>query len=606
MLQVKNLSKEFAARVLFQNLSFTVGPNEKVGLVGRNGAGKSTLLKMIHGQVLLDQGEVQIPKDYRVGYLEQFIHFTKETLIEECMQVLKKEEREQTYRAERILSGLGFSPENFNQNPMSFSGGMQLRINLCKCLLGEPDLLLLDEPTNYLDIQGIRWLKNFLKRYTGSVLLITHDRSFMDDVVTHVLGLHRGRIYKVKGNSKKYYHYIEEQDTIHENTRLNQEKKRKETLEFVDKFRAKARQASLAQSRLKMLDKMEEIAVLPRIPLMKFRFNQKDFNAKNMITVKDLTFGYEDEPLFQSLNFSVDKRDRVAIMGGNGKGKSTLLRLLAKELNPNEGEVRTHSNNTLGFFGQTNLERLHQENTIAEEIAEVHSGLSDQSVRSICGSMLFSGDDAFKKIKVLSGGEKSRVMLGKIIATPCNLLFLDEPTNHFDQESVEVLIEELKDFKGALVFVTHSEYFARALATKMVVFNKGNCFPYSGDYDSFLEKHGWEEPEKVATTKPKRSHKDQKKMRADIIQERSKKLRPLKKKYQELEESINELDMRLLESKEGLITASEQGDGEAIVKLSKEVNILEKNIEESFQKLEEIDLEIESWSDRYQRELDQI
>jgi ATP-binding cassette, subfamily F, member 3 len=594
MIQVHDLSKEFGSRLLFSNIDFSLNRNERIGLVGRNGTGKSTLLKIIKGDMQPDSGEVSTPQNYRIEMLSQHIQFSFETIIAECMSVLPKEYQDETYRAEKILSGLGFDKEDFLKNPLSFSGGYQIRLNLAKCLLQSPNLLLLDEPTNYLDIVSLKWLENFLRRYPGEVILITHDRSFMNNVCTHTMGIHRHKLVKVKGQYEHYWQKVQEAEALFENTRLNQEKKKKELEEFINKFRAKARQASLAQSRQKMLDKMEEFDKLEDISSIDFSFRYKDFFAKTLVEAQNLSFGYEENhPLFKQLSFHINKGDKIAIIGKNGRGKSTLLNIIAGKLTPKEGKIQSHPAVSFGLFGQTNINVLYPEHTIEQEITNANPDLTKTMVRNICGSMMFTGDDAEKKIQVLSGGEKSRVLLGKILATPSNLLLLDEPTNHLDQESIEILITELQKFPGAVVIVTHSETILERLPTKFIIFHHNTCEEFLGSYSDFLSKIGWaEEMESVAefTTQNenKISHKEYTKQKAELLKEKTQKLKPLLKRIEQVENSISQQEEISEMAKGKLVLASENGQASDIQHYSKELAQAEEKIENYFFELEKL------------------
>jgi ATP-binding cassette subfamily F protein 3 len=500
MIQAKNLSKHFGGQELFDRVSFQLGGRERVGLVGRNGSGKSTLFKLILGELSVDSGEITIPKGYRLGALEQHIHFTKPTVLEECIQVLDPDDFLE-HEAEKILFGLGFSDEDMQKDPKSFSGGYQIRINLTKVLLQAPNLLLLDEPTNYLDIVSMRWLKSFLKNFPGEIMLITHDREFMDDVVTHTMGLHRQQLKKIKGDTAKFYEQVLQDEEMYEKTRENLDKKRKEMEAFVERFKAKASKAAQAQSRMKALQKMSTMDKLSDVDVLGFRFRFIECPGKQIAEIKHLAFSYDgdkENTLFHNLSFPINREDRIGIIGKNGKGKSTLLNVIGGMFDPVLGKVTYHPSAQVGHFGQTNINRLNMENTIVEEIQEENSNLSISGVRNICGTMMFEGDLAKKKIKVLSGGERARVLLGKILAKPANLLLLDEPTNHLDMESIESLTEEIGSFPGAVVIVTHSEIMLRNLATKLIIFHNGNAELFNGTYDEFLEKIGWESEE----TKP--------------------------------------------------------------------------------------------------------
>lgn len=450
MIQLNEIDKQFAGQVLFENLSFNLAKGERVGLVGRNGSGKSTLFSIILGRLTPDAGEVSIPNNYKIGHLEQHISFSKQTVLEECCQVLSGDQKFDFYRAEKILSGLGFSDEDMQKDPMSFSGGYQIRINLCKSLLTEPDLLLLDEPTNYLDILSLRWLRQFLRAFPGEVILITHDRDFMNSVSTHTMGIYRKKLKKILGNTDKFYEQMILEDEIYEKTRINQEKKRAHLESFVERFGAKASKATQAQSKMKQLAKMSTLDKLDAEAKMGLCFQYNDFPSKQLMSVENVSFSYgEDKPiLFNDVSFSIGKNERIGIIGKNGKGKSTFLNVISGELKPNTGSLTKHNSLKLGHLGQTNVGRLDKRNTIIEEIQLANSDLPTTAIRNICGSLMFEGDMALKKIDVLSGGEKNRVLLGKIMANKTNLLLLDEPTNHLDMESIEILTEELQDYAG--------------------------------------------------------------------------------------------------------------------------------------------------------------
>ncbi|ATH06787.1 ABC transporter ATP-binding protein [Halobacteriovorax marinus] len=594
MIQLNNISKSFGGQNLYEDISFTLGPKERIGLVGRNGSGKSTLFKIITGEMSYDGGSINIPKSYKIGYLRQHLEFSRPTVLEECIESLSEEEKFDHYKAEKILSGLGFSEEDMQKEPASFSGGYQIRINLTKCLLEAPNLLLLDEPTNYLDIISLRWLKNFLKNYQGEVILITHDRDFMDDVVTHTMGLSRGGLKKIKGDTVKFYERLLEEEQLYEQTRANQEKKKKELMAFVDRFRAKASKATQAQSRLKQLQKMGTMDELSKEGNLGFSFRYTECPGKTVLNADNLSFSYDgtDESLlFKKLKLDIKREDCIGIIGKNGKGKSTLLNVLTGELSKNSGEIKYHPSAQVGHFGQTNINRLSDTNSIVAEITSSNSDLGISEVRSICGSMMFEGELADKKISVLSGGEKSRVMLGKILAHKSNILFLDEPTNHLDMESVETLCEKLEQFPGAIVLVTHNEMFLRRLANRLVVFREGGAEVFEGSYDEFLEKVGWEEEsasEDVSEKVEKISRKDLKRLRADLISERSKETKDLKKRMDELESDIFAKEEKIDEINDQMLEASSSGDNKKISELSRNLGVLQKLLDIEYEELSTI------------------
>lgn len=606
MIQVNNLSKHFGAQVVFENIGFQVGAKERIGLVGRNGAGKSTLFKLILGEMSPDSGEITIPKGYRLGALEQHIRFTKKTVLEECTQVLKAEDY-RDHEAEKILFGLGFTQEDLSKDPLSFSGGYQIRINITKVLLQAPNLLLLDEPTNYLDIVSMRWLKGFLTSFDGEVLLITHDREFMDDVVTHTMGLHRQTLKKIKGDTAKFYEQILIDEEMYEKTRENLDKKRKEMQVFIDRFKAKATKAAQAQSRMKALEKMGTMEKLSDVESLGFKFKYIDCPSKVIGEVSNLSFSYDktdEHLLFKNLNFTIGKNDRIAIIGKNGKGKSTLLNLIGEVLEPNAGTIRFHPSKQSGHFGQTNISRLNLERTIVEEIQNENNDLSISSVRNICGTMMFDGDLANKKIKVLSGGERARVMLGKILAKPANLLLLDEPTNHLDLESIESLTEEIVEFPGAVLIVTHSELMLRNIATKLIIFHKGTAEFFDGTYDEFLEKIGWEEEiQRPKFDQTKRlTEKEIRQKRIDLTNERSKKTKPMKEGIERLELEITKNEDLLARIMAQLEKATYDNDQQKLTDYTHAVGKLNQIIEELFEQLSEQTEGLEKLQTHYENE----
>ena len=535
MLQFDDVSLAFSGHFLFKNASFTISKGERCGLVGRNGSGKSTLFRLINGEMEADGGSITIPKNYRIGYLEQHIRFTQKSLIEEAILSLSPHEKDHVYKAEKILFGLGFTDEDLEASPDTFSGGYHLRLHLAKVLISEPNCLLLDEPTNYLDILSIRWLTHFLSKWREEFIIISHDRDFMDNVTTHTMGIHRERVKKIAGSSIDFFEQILLEEEIHEKTRIKTEKKRGHMQSFVDRFGAKASKAGQAQSRKKMLEREPILEKLNKLSHLGFHFQEAPFPGKKMVEAKDLEFSYSQDPLIENFSMEMEKGERIAIIGKNGRGKSTLLRLLGKDLAPNLGTVIHSENTRIGYFGQTHVDRLNLKHTIEEEISLANPLLNYTEVKGIAGLMLFSGSLAQKKIDVLSGGERSRVLLGKIIATPCNLLLLDEPTHHLDIESIEALIDALEDFAGSIVIVTHSELILRRLnLDKIILCEETKQTLFLGNYDEFLEKLGWEEEKKEGS---KKSQPNAHKHKADTIK-KSALLKPLEKQIQEYEKKI--------------------------------------------------------------------
>jgi ATP-binding cassette, subfamily F, member 3 len=493
MIQFDDIELIFSGHSLFKDVSFSLQKGERCALVGRNGSGKSTLFRLIAGEIEPDKGTISISKNYRIGYLHQHIKFTEPTLLQEAAMGLPAHERDQVYRAEKILFGLGFTEEDMDRAPSEFSGGYHLRLHLAKVLVSEPDCLLLDEPTNYLDILSIRWLTNFLKRWRGEFILISHDRDFLDNVSTHTMGLHREKVKKIKGTTLDFFQLILQDEELHEKTRVKTEKKRAHMQSFVDRFGAKASKAAQAQGRVKMLERIPVLDKLNQISELSFTFQEALFPGRKMVDAKHLQFSYTDEPLITNVSLEIEKGERVAIIGKNGRGKSTLLRLIGRDLAQLDGTLEYSDNTRIGYFGQTHIDRLDTKHTIAEEIALANHSLNFTEVKGIAGAMMFSGELSDKKISVLSGGEKSRVLLGKIVAKPCNLLLLDEPTHHLDIESIEALIEAMEDFTGSVVMVTHSELILRRLnLNKIILCEEAKQKVFLGTYDEFLERVGWD------------------------------------------------------------------------------------------------------------------
>ncbi len=606
MIQLTNISKSYAKQELFSNLNFRLNSGNRIGLVGRNGSGKSTLFKLILGEEFSDEGEVLIPKNYKIGTLKQHLVFTEPTLREETALALSQEDKFSIYKVEKILFGLGFVQEDLDKDPLSFSGGYQIRINLAKLLITEPNLLLLDEPTNYLDILSLRWLKVFLRSFDGEVILITHDRDFMDSISTHTMGIIRKSLSLIQGDTHKFYEQLKSNDELYEKQKISQDKKRKELEEFIAKNKTRASTAALAQSKVKQLEKMDTMEALNFDNTLSFSFNFKDTPAKVLLDVKDLSFGYsQDNSLFDSLSFTLKKGETLGIIGKNGKGKSTLLNTIAGELKQLNGTVDFHGTTTFGHFGQTNIAHLNPNSTVMDEIYITNSKLPESTVRNICGSMMFSGDNAKKKISLLSGGEKSRVMLGQILAKEVNMLFLDEPTNHLDMESIDSLTTAIKNFNGSCIIVTHSEKLLRAVCDRLIIFATEGATYFDGNYDDFLEKIGWEEEETIAKVKsaPRINKKENKKLRSAIIQERSKITSPLKKEVEKFENKIMEIEYLLEEEHKELIIVSGNGDNSRLIELSGIVTKHEKEVEDIFDLMEFAQNKLDDIMEEYEKKL---
>jgi len=595
MISTDNLTKSYAGQSLFEEASFKINAKERVGLVGRNGHGKTTLFRLVTGEEKPDSGTIIIPKHYRVGYVRQHLCFTEDTILKEGIKGLPSKEEHHHWKVEKILVGLGFTSADMKRHPAEFSGGYQVRLNLAKVLVSEPDMLLLDEPTNYLDITSIRWIEQFLLSWQHELMLITHDRSFMDRIVTHTLGIHRKKMRKIPGNTEKYYAQIAQDEEIHEKTRANDERKQKDIELFISRFRAKARLANMVQSRIKTLEKMDKKSKLEKVQTLEFSFQEKPFNSKYLLNAGNLSFSYTPEnPLINDLDISIAKGDRICVIGKNGKGKTTLLKLLSGDFTPETGSITYNPNTEKSFFEQTNIKNLVDNRTVEEEILYSYKHVDSQLARNIAGAMMFQGDHALKKISVLSGGEKSRVMLGKILVTPVNLLLLDEPTNHLDMESCDALLAAIDNFDGAVVMVTHNEMFLHALAERLIVFQKDGITVFEDTYQNFLDKVGWEDedsgprPTQKNTAIEKLSKKEMRKKRSEIISERSTILKPLEKRIKVIEDEIEKNEKTLNNATSKMQEETQNGSGEKIAKLSNIIHNSQSSIETLFEELEDL------------------
>jgi ATP-binding cassette subfamily F protein 3 len=614
MIIVENISKGYGSQELFRETGFRLNARERLGLVGRNGHGKTTLLRMITGEELPDSGNIIIPKGYSIGYVVQEPDFTSATVLEEGCEGLHADEKEQTWKVEKVLAGLGFRAPDLEKDPFELSGGFQVRLNLAKILVSNPDLLLLDEPNNYLDIISIRWLTRYLNGRQGELILITHDRGFMDNVVTHTLGIYRKTLRKIKGDTGKLYDQFAMEEEVYEKTRLNDEKKRKKAELFITRFRAKARLGGLVQSRVKALEKQQKLEKLEKAKILDFSFRSSPFNGKPVMNVTGLTFGYDPaDPLFADLSFSIGPYDRVCVVGENGRGKTTLLKSLTGRLHPQSGDVSINATVRTAYYEQANINTLSDDRTVLEEIVSADPDVDHKKARNICGMMMFEGDSALKKIRILSGGEKNRVLLGRIIATPVSFLVLDEPTNHLDLEACDALLEAINEFDGAVLMVTHNEMLLHGLAERLVVFQGGRAFVYEGGYQDFLENRGWEiekgdrvEAEEVQSTGKKTDRKELKRIRSELTRERSKVLRPLENKIENNESAIVKAEKELEDLHREIEEASRQGDNAKIADLSKRIHTCEKVIETCFEQLEAASAEYHKKKEIFDKKFDEL
>lgn len=585
MLIISRLTKYYGNQTLFRDVDLNIAPKEKIGLIGRNGSGKSTFLKILLGKESSTEGRVEFPDGYRVRSLEQDLKFSEKTVLDQVCSSLPKNILNEDWRAKSILMGLGFNDKDFDRSPYEFSSGFQVRIRLAEALVSDSDLLLLDEPTNYLDILSLRWLERFLKSWNGAFILVTHDQHFMDLVVTHSIAIHRGQMRKMSGGPVKLLQHIKKDEEIYDKTRKNQEKKRTKEDEFIRKFRAGARSAGLVQSRIKSLAKQEIKEKLDNIATIKFYFKSIPCKSDSVVQATDISFGYDSAALLiKDFSLTTFPGDRIAIIGRNGKGKSTLLRLLHQTLVPSIGKVRMPPTLAVGYFGVDSIKELTPEKSILEELIAL-PGVSEQEVRNLCGALLFRGDDVKKRIRTISGGEKSRVCLGKTLLSASQLLMLDEPTNHLDMESVEALSEAIEKYHGTVIFVTHNEAMLSRLATRLVVFDNNEIKVLNYGYDEFLSKGGWMEEDESAF-KASKGGSEQRQQYLDEKESR-KQQRLFKKQLEKIEKEIEKLENNKVKLGLDLQEACLQKNVEAIKEYGIHLKENEKSIDLKYEEMEE-------------------
>jgi ATP-binding cassette, subfamily F, member 3 len=617
MIRIENLHKSYGDLILFAGISFALNERERLGVVGRNGHGKTTLFRMILGKENPDSGSIIVPKNYRIGYVSQNLEFRHDTILTEAISALPEPEKDHHWKAEKILAGLGFTQTNFDRHPKTFSGGYQVRLNLAKALIAEPDLLLLDEPTNFLDIISIRWIERFLQNWPHEIMLITHDRSFMDKLVTHTMGIHRGAVRKIEGDTAKYYDQIAQDEEVYEKTRLKDARRRKEIKQFITRFRAKARQANLVQSRIKTLQKMEKKQKLEKLKILDFSFSSSPFQARHLLSARNINFSYNaEQPLIRDFEITVEAGERICVVGPNGKGKSTLLRLLAGELLPDTGQFKYHPTVEKGYFAQSSLQTLAENRTVLDEIIFSNPDGDRQRARNVCGAMMFSGDDALKKISVLSGGEKSRVMLGKLLVSPTNLLLLDEPTNHLDMESCDALLAAIDNFEGTVIMVTHNEMFLYALAQRLIVFQNDGIDIFGGSYQRFLEKGGWhgeskanralQQPDVKMDAAVKLTKKELRRQRSEIISQRSRIVKPIQQRAEAVENEIEKTEQQLERLNQSMQQAAQEQDGPKIAEISQAIHLGQHTIDRLFQQLEELTRDLETRNAEFESRLQNL
>ncbi|MGV6945298.1 ABC-F family ATP-binding cassette domain-containing protein [Sphingobacterium kyonggiense] len=577
MISINNLTFEIGSRALYDEANWHIKPGDKAGLIGANGAGKSTLLKLIVGDYSPTSGSISMAKDLKIGYLNQdllsyhsdksILHVAMEaferqnqlhTEIENLLKkletdysddILNKLSDKQTefealdgysieFRAHEILAGLGFSEEEQKRPLATFSGGWRMRVMLARILLQTPDILLLDEPTNHLDLPSIKWLENYLQAFEGAIIIVSHDRYFLDRIINKTVESRKGKLTLYAGN---YSFYLEEKsmrEEIQSNQYKNQQAKIKQEERLIERFRSKASKAKMVQSRIKALDRMEKVdEVDDDNPEVNFSFKFSKPSGRHVVTVENISKSYPNLEILKDTDALIEKGDKIALIGANGKGKSTLLRIVADADKEYQGKSTKGHNVSQTFFAQHQLEALHLENSLLQELVAFAPKHTETELRSILGCFLFTGDDVFKKIKVLSGGEKSRVALAKALTADANFLVLDEPTNHLDMASVNILIQALQQYEGTFVVVSHDRYFLENIANKIWFIEDKQIKEYPGTYKEY-EEWSSKRVSKLQPVETKKIKEEPKKEKAPITEDSKRILSKKNKELAALEEKI--------------------------------------------------------------------
>ena len=604
MITLNHVQKQFGTKVIFKDCSLQIGVRDRVGLIGPNGSGKTTLFRMILAEESIDEGDILIAKGVKIGHLPQeVISFRGNTILDEVLKSLtnitslqdkmkileeelssiedpKEQERlakeygklQERYtilggygleaEAKRILQGLGFREKDFGRRTDELSGGWLMRIVLAKILLQSPDLLLLDEPTNHLDLTSLIWLEEFLANYPGAMVIVSHDRVFLNHLIDRIAEIEAEKIDFYYGD---YDHYLEQKEArreILEATFKTQQRKIEQTERFIERFRAKNTKSSQVQSRIKMLEKIERIELPEKKKEIRFHFPAPRRSGHKVVEVKNLHKRYSQTVVYEGIDLNLYRGDKVALVGPNGAGKSTLLKILAGVLNFEEGEVILGKDVTRAYFAQHQFDILRPENTVFEELLSVVTDESQTELRTLLGAFLFSGDDIEKKVSVLSGGEKSRLILAKMLLKPANFLLLDEPTSHLDIPSRNVLEMALKQFQGTICLITHDRHLINEIANKIIEIDNGVPHLYPGNYDYYLYKKQQiqseeaqekevkvkaelEKKEKPAQKKSKYRDKEERRKRAEEMDQFKRQLSGLEKRFEEVEISLQEATQKL-------------------------------------------------------------
>jgi ATP-binding cassette, subfamily F, member 3 len=637
MISVTNISYFIGGRPLYENASMFIKPKDKIGLIGLNGRGKSTLLKIINGELTLDAGTISKSGGCTIGFLNQdllsyqtddsiltvamgafkqvvdierqieFIIKKLETeysddLVEKLSKLQEKYDHLDGYtiqsKAEEVLEGIGFGTVDLHRPLKEFSGGWRMRVMLSKLLLEKPSLLMLDEPTNHLDLPSIEWVENYLRNYDGAVMIVSHDRTFLDNVVTKIVDVTQQQLVTYEGNYSFYLQEKELRQEIQQNAYENQQQKIKQTERFIERFRAKATKSKQVQSRVKALERMdlvEEVVDDTAAVNFKFKFNQQP--GRFIITLNNVSKSYGPLEILKNTSIAIERGDKIALIGANGKGKSTLLRIISNT-EPIEGERIMGYNVIQAFFAQHQLESLHVENEILEELKQAGSGKTEQELRGVLGCFLFSDEDVFKKIKVLSGGEKSRVALAKTLISEANFLLLDEPTNHLDFISENILIQALQQYKGSFVVVSHNRHFVSQIANKIWYIEDKKIKEYPGTYDEY---EYWKKKNAAEGIVKQEPPKKEKKVQEQVptsspAPKKDGKLKSLEKDLKKVEEEIGSLEHKKTTLENEMAKPDVFGDFQKLQEVQATFDAVDRELKSANEKWEALALEIDELS----------
>ncbi|GHM98948.1 ABC transporter ATP-binding protein [Cytophagales bacterium WSM2-2] len=632
MISVSNISYFIGGRALYEDASMFVRPNDKIGLIGLNGRGKSTLLKILNGELTVNAGSISKPKECTVGFLnqdllsyqtddailtvameafkeavdtqrqiEKILHLLEteysDDLVDKLTRLQEKFEHLDGYtmqaKAEEILEGIGFSTQDLHRPLREFSGGWRMRVMLAKLLLEKPSCLMLDEPTNHLDLPSIEWVENYLRNYEGAVIIVSHDRTFLDNVINKTVDVTNQQLVTYEGNYTFYLQEKEMREEIQQNAFENQQAKIRQTERFIERFRAKATKSRQVQSRVKALDRMDKLEeVVSDVAEVNFRFTFKQPSGRNVITLKDISKSYGSLDILKKSNAVIERGDKIALIGANGKGKSTLLRILANEEGL-EGERTIGYNVIYGFYAQHQLESLKVDNEILDELKQAGSGKTEQELRNVLGCFLFSDEDVFKKIKVLSGGEKSRVALAKTMISEANFLLLDEPTNHLDFISENILIQALQQYKGSFITVSHNRHFVNQVANKIWYIENHEIKEYPGTYEEYEYWHKKNMEGKAAEPHVAKKEKPQKEAKPAAVPTNQSQLNSLHKELRQVEASVQKLVTEKEAVERELVKPEIFSNPDKLNEQQQKFEKIDSRLEEENKKWESIALEIE-------------